>query len=373
VDSISIGAGAIGLACATKLARRGHETYVLEAARDIGTGTSSRNSEVIHAGLYYPTGSLRQQMCVSGRRKLYTYLAAHSIAHKRAGKMTVATDPDQIGTLEDLLLQGHNNDVEGLSMLDKNEATRLEPQLKCVAALMSAETGLLDSRGYLTALRNELEDLGGAVLLGAPVLGIAVLPDGQFKLRVGGADPYEITTRRLVNSAGLYAHRLAREMEGYDAALLPGFTLAKGNYFSCQTRPAFSHLVYPIPVNGGLGVHVTLDLAGQMRFGPDVEWLDHDDPDRIDYRVDAARSDDFYAAVRRYWPKLPDGAIVPDYAGCRPKLTGPHEPAADFRIDGPTLHGHVGLVHLFGIESPGLTSSLAIAEYVADSLDTPHA
>ncbi|MBU1287657.1 MAG: NAD(P)/FAD-dependent oxidoreductase [Alphaproteobacteria bacterium] len=373
VDCIVIGAGAVGLACAAELARRGHETYVLEAARDIGTGTSSRNSEVIHAGLYYATGSLRHRMCVSGRRKLYAYLASHGVAHRRAGKMIVATDTDQVGKLESLLQQGRSNDVEGLTMLEAREAVALEPQLACAAALMSAETGLLDSHGYMTALRNELEDLGGAVLLDAPVLGITVLPDGQFSLRIGGRDPYEITTRYLVNSAGLYAHRLAREMEGYDTALLPGFTLAKGNYFSCQTRPAFSHLIYPVPVNGGLGVHVTLDLAGQMRFGPDVEWLGHDDPDRIDYRVDAARADDFYAAVRRYWPGLPDGAIVPDYAGCRPKLTGLHEPASDFRIDGPSLHGHEGLVHLFGIESPGLTSSLAIAEYVADCLNTPHA
>jgi L-2-hydroxyglutarate oxidase LhgO len=373
VDCIIIGAGAIGLACAAELARRGQETYVLEAAREIGTGTSSRNSEVIHAGLYYPTDSLRHRMCVSGRRKLYAYLGSHSVAHRRTGKMIVATDPDQIGKLESLLQQGHSNDVEGLSMLDAETAMALEPQLKCAAALMSAETGLLDSHGYMTALRNELEDLGGAVVLDAPVLGVTILPDGRFKLRIDGRDPYEIITRRLVNSAGLYAHRIASKMEGYDAALLPGFTLAKGNYFSCQTRPAFSHLIYPVPVNGGLGVHVTLDLAGQIRFGPDVEWLGHDDPDRIDYRVDGARADNFYEAVRCYWPGLPDGAIVPDYAGCRPKLTGPNEPAADFRIDGPTLHGHEGLVHLFGIESPGLTSSLAIAEYVADSLDAPHA
>lgn len=372
-DSIIIGAGAVGLACAVEFARRGHETYVLEAARDIGTGTSSRNSEVIHAGLYYPTGSLRHRLCVSGRRKLYTYLESHGVPHRRTGKMIVATNLDQIGKLESLLQQGRSNDVEGLSMLDAHAAMALEPQLICAAALMSTETGLLDSHGYMTALRNELEDLGGAVVLDAEVLGISILPDGQFKLRIGGRDPYEITTHRLVNSAGLYAHRLASKMEGYEATLLPGFTLAKGNYFSCQTRPAFSHLIYPIPVNGGLGVHVTLDLAGQMRFGPDVEWLGHDDPDRIDYRVDGARADDFYEAVRRYWPSLPDGAIVPDYAGCRPKLTGPNEPAADFRIDGPSLHGHEGLVHLFGIESPGLTSSLAIAEYVADSLDAHHA
>ncbi len=368
VDTIVIGAGAVGLACAAELARRGHETYVLEAARDIGTGTSSRNSEVIHAGLYYPTNSLRHQMCVTGRRSLYNYLNAHDIPHKRTGKLIVATNESQVSKLETLHAQGQRNAVEGLRLLSAAEALALEPNLRCVAALLSEETGLIDSHSYMTALRHELEDHGCAVLLDAPVLGTSILPDGRFKLKIGGREHYDVTARRLVNSAGLYAHRLASKMEQYGGNLLPAFTLAKGNYFSCQAPPAFSRLIYPVPVAGGLGVHVTLDLAGQMRFGPDVEWLGHSDPDMIDYRVDSARSESFYNAVRSYWPALPDGAIVPAYSGCRPKLSGPIEPAADFRIDGPALHGHAGLVHLFGIESPGLTSSLAIAEYVADQI-----
>tara|TARA_R110002072_G_scaffold138284_1_gene281444 strand:- start:2118 stop:3239 length:1122 start_codon:yes stop_codon:yes gene_type:complete len=370
VDTIVIGAGAVGLACGAELARRGHEAYVLEAARDIGTGTSSRNSEVIHAGIYYPTDSLRHRMCVTGRRRLYDYLSEHGVPHKRTGKLIVATDESQVSKLESLLAQGHRNEVEGLRILSAAEATALEPNLRCVAALLSDETGLIDSHSYMTALRHELEDHDGAVLLDAPVLGTRILPDGRFRVRVGGREPYEITTRSLINSAGLYAHRLASGMEHYDSNLLPKFTLAKGNYFSCQTPPAFSRLIYPVPVAGGLGVHVTLDLAGQMRFGPDVEWLEHGDPDRVDYRVDPARSEAFYEAVRTYWPALPDDAIVPAYSGCRPKLSGPAEPAADFRIDGPALHSHAGLVHLFGIESPGLTSSLAIADHVADQIDT---
>ena len=369
VDTIVIGAGAVGLACAAELARRGHETYVLEAARDIGTGTSSRNSEVIHAGLYYPTNSLRHQMCVTGRKKLYDYLSAHNVPHKRTGKLIVATGENQVARLEAVHAQGNRNGVAGLRMLSAAEAMALEPNLRCVAALLSEETGLIDSHAYMTALRHELEDHGGAVLLDAPVLGTSILPYGGFRIRVGGRDPYDITARHLVNSAGLYAHRLATGMEQYDSNLLPAFTLAKGNYFNCQAPPTFSRLIYPVPVVGGLGVHVTLDLAGQMRFGPDVEWLGHDDPDKVDYRVDPARSESFYDAVRSYWPALPDGAIVPAYSGCRPKLSGPDEPAADFRIDGPALHGHVGLVHLFGIESPGLTGSLAIADHVADQID----
>tara|TARA_R110002049_G_scaffold73667_3_gene190318 strand:+ start:141 stop:1262 length:1122 start_codon:yes stop_codon:yes gene_type:complete len=368
VDAIVVGAGAIGLACAAELARRGRETYVLESARAIGTGTSSRNSEVIHAGLYYPTDSLRHRLCVSGRRKLYSYLADHNIPHKRTGKLIVATNGSQQATLERLRAQGLQNDVEGLRMLSAAEAKILEPNLRCEAALLSEETGLIDSHAFMIALKNELDDHGCAVLFDAPVRTIVILPDGRFELSVGGREPYKIAAHHLINSAGLYAHRVAKSTEGYDESLLPGFALAKGNYFSCQTAPAFSRLIYPVPVTGGLGVHVTLDLAGQMRFGPDVEWLDHDNPDRIDYRVNAARSDAFYEAVRAYWPDLPDGAIVPDYSGCRPKLTGPDEPAADFRIDGPAFHGHAGLVHLFGIESPGLTSSLAIADYVADQL-----
>ncbi|KCZ94479.1 NAD(P)/FAD-dependent oxidoreductase [Hyphomonas johnsonii] len=363
-DALVIGAGVLGLACGEALARAGLETFVLDSARDIGTGISSRNSEVIHAGLYYPTDSLRHRLCVRGRRLLYDYLATRSLPHRKSGKLVVATDDGQTAQLDALLARGRANDVEGLQALTPQQATRLEPNLSCTAAILSGETGLVDSHAYMEALRAGLEDLGGALVLDAPVTAIAIQPDGRFRVSVGGRERYEVLTRHLVNSAGLHAHRLAGAMEGYAASLLPPFTLAKGSYFSCQAPQAFSHLIYPIPVAGGLGVHVTLDLAGQMRFGPDVEWLGHGDPDKVDYAVDLTRAADFYAAVRAYWPGLPDGAISPDYAGCRPKLHGPGETAADFRIDGPQHHGHAGLVHLLGIESPGLTSSLAIAEEV---------
>jgi L-2-hydroxyglutarate oxidase LhgO len=366
VDAVVIGAGAVGLACAVELARRGHETYILESEREIGTGISSRNSEVIHAGLYYPTHSLKQRLCVSGARKLYEYLADRHIPHRRCGKLIVATDADQVGNLEALEDLGKQNGTEGLRMLAGSAAKDLEPNLQCNSALLSPNTGILDGHGYMLALRGEFDDHGGTLLFDASVIGLAVHADGRFIIRVGGREPYEILARYLVNSAGLYAHQLAQTMEGYNAALLPDYTLAKGSYFSCQARSAFSRLIYPVPVVGGLGVHVTLDLAGGMRFGPDVEWLGHGDPRRIDYRVDAARSASFYDAIRAYWPTLPNDAIQPSFAGCRPKLGGPDQAAPDFRIDGAALHGHDGLVHLLGIESPGLTSSLAIAERVAD-------
>jgi L-2-hydroxyglutarate oxidase LhgO len=368
VDCVVIGAGAVGLACAAALARAGHETYVIEAAGGIGTGTSSRNSEVVHAGLYYPTNSLRHLMCVAGRRRLYAWLETHGVAHRKVGKLIVATSDAQITKMEGLHAQGQRNDVEGLSFLSGAEAMAMEPHLKCTAAVLSAETGVFDSHSYMLSLQGELEDHGGALAFNAPVLSSEILADGRIRLRVGGAEPIEIAARRLVNSAGLYAHRIAQSMDGYDAGLLPKFTLAKGSYFSCQAKPVFSRLIYPAPVEGGLGVHVTLDLGGRMRFGPDVEWLHTDDPDTVNYQVDLRRAESFYAAVREYWPGLPDGAIAADYSGCRPKLSYPGEPAADFQIHGPEIHGQAGLVHLFGIESPGLTSSLAIADAVLDRL-----
>ncbi len=367
-DAIVIGAGAVGLACGAALARQGLETYVLEANLGIGTGTSSRNSEVIHAGLYYPTGSLRHRMCVDGRRRMYAWNAARGVPQKRIGKLIVGTSGAQVPKMEALFAQGNRNGVEGLRMLPGAEAVAMEPNLRCTAAVLSEETGIVDSHAFMLSLHGDLEDHGGAVVLGAPALSSEILPDGRFRIEVGGTEPVSIIARQVVNSAGLYAHRVAKGMAGYAPDLLPFFTLAKGNYFSCQTRPAFSRLIYPAPVEGGLGVHITLDLGGRMRFGPYVEWLGIDDPDEADYTVDLRRSDSFYAAVREYWPGLPEGAIAADYSGCRPKLSAPGEPAADFRIDGPELHGHAGLVHLFGIESPGLTSSLAIAEEVVRRL-----
>ncbi|WP_321489355.1 NAD(P)/FAD-dependent oxidoreductase [uncultured Hyphomonas sp.] len=371
-EAIVIGAGAVGLACAAALSRAGHETLVLESALGIGTGTSARNSEVIHAGLYYPNGSLRHRHCVAGRRKLYQWMAERGVPHRKTGKLIVGTSDAQIPRMRTLFDQGTQNGVEGLHFLTGSDAMAQEPNLTCTAAVLSEETGILDSHAYMLSLQGDLEDHGGSVVIGAPVEAVEILSDGRFRLNVGGAEPVSITSRLLVNSAGLHAIRIARQMEGYAPGHIPFFTLAKGNYFSCQTKAAFQRLIYPAPVEGGLGVHITLDLGGRMRFGPDVEWLGHDDPDRIDYTVDLSRSDDFYDAVRQYWPGLPDGAIAADYSGCRPKLSAQGDLAADFRIDGPELHGHAGLVHLFGIESPGLTSSLAIAEDVVNRLAGHH-
>jgi L-2-hydroxyglutarate oxidase LhgO len=270
--------------------------------------------------------------------------------------------------MEGLHAQGTRNGVEGLSFLSGAEAIAMEPHLSCKAAVLSAETGILDSHGYMLSLQGDLEDHGGAIAFNTPVISSEILPDGRIRIDAGGAEPMTLAARRVVNSAGLYAMRVARTMAGYDGALLPPFTLAKGNYFSCTVRSPFQRLIYPAPVEGGLGVHVTLDLGGQMRFGPDVEWLNTDDPDTIDYTVDIRRADSFYAAIREYWPALPDGSITTAYSGVRPKISLQGQPAADFQLDGPARHGHAGLVHLFGIESPGLTSSLAIAEAVVDAL-----
>jgi L-2-hydroxyglutarate oxidase LhgO len=364
VDVVVIGAGAVGLAVAAAFARSGREVLVLEAANGIGTATSSRNSEVIHAGMYYPTGSLRHRMCVEGRRKLYAYLAERGVPHQKRGKLIVATSVDEIAKIEGIYATGQRNGVEGLELITGAQAMAWEPNLSCAAALWSPETGIIDSHAYMVALQGEIEDNGGSLAFRAPVARVESLAGGGFKVTTGGNESGSVICRRLVNSAGLGAHAVARSIESYCPDLIPKLVLAKGNYFGCAGRPAFTRLIYPEPVDGGLGVHVTLDLAGRMRFGPDVEWLTTTDPAEVDYSVDPKRSESFYVAIRRYWPGLPDGAIMPDYSGCRPKLSGPEEPASDFRIDGPELHGIEGLVNLFGIESPGLTSSPAIADEV---------
>ncbi|MDZ4761019.1 MAG: NAD(P)/FAD-dependent oxidoreductase [Alphaproteobacteria bacterium] len=368
VDAVVAGAGAVGLACAAALARRGDSVLVVEAAGAIGTGVSARNSEVVHAGMYYPNDSLRRRFCVEGRRLLYAYLAERGVAHKKLGKLIVATREDEIAQVEAIHVRGLSNGVEALEMISGAHARAMEPNLSCVAALWSPETGILDSHGYMLALQGEMEDAGGAIAFLAPVGRVSPHSAGGFRVSVGGEAPAEIQCRLFINSAGLQAQSVAQSIEGYDPALIPKLTLAKGSYFGCLGRAAFSRLIYPAPVEGGLGVHVTLDLGGRMRFGPDVEWLGDADPEAVDYQVDPSRADRFYAAVRKYWPGLPDGAITTDYSGCRPKLSGPGEPAADFRVDGPEVHGMAGLVQLFGIESPGLTSSPAIAEEVARRL-----
>ena len=362
MDILVIGAGVVGLAVARALAVRGHAVIVAEAAEAVGTGISSRNSEVIHAGMYYPTDSLRARHCVAGRRMLYAFCDSHGVPHRRCGKLIVATNALEQAKIEGIYQQGLANGVEGLSLLSGDEARSLEPNLACTGAVLSAETGIVDSHALMLALQGTLEAHGGAIAFHAPVEHLA-RTGSQWLARVGGPDPTELTIDAAVNAAGLGAQALARATQGYPAARVPRLVLAKGNYFGCMGRPAFTRLIYPAPVEGGLGTHVTLDLAGRMRFGPDVEWIE-----RESYDVDPDRAESFYASIRRYWPGLPDGALVPDYAGIRPKLTGPGEPPADFMIDGPQEHGLPGLVHLFGIESPGLTAALSLAEDVADRL-----
>ncbi len=351
-----VGAGVVGLAVARAAALAGHDVIVAEAQAGIGTGVSSRNSEVIHAGMYYPSGSRRARHCVRGNRMLYEYCASHGVPHRKCGKFIVATSENERTKLEGILKQGLANGVPGLEPIGGNAARDLEPELACVAALHSPETGIIDSHSYMLALQGDLEDRGGVIAFATPVERIALQGSG-WRVHFGGAEPGHLDVDTVINAAGLGAQALARRTEGYPDALIPRLVLAKGNYFGYAGRPAFTRLIYPTPVDGGLGVHVTLDMAGRMRFGPDVEWIDHEF-----YEVDPSRAQSFYDRIRTYWPALPDNSLVPDYSGIRPKLTGPGEAAADFMIEGPQSHGLPGLVQLFGIESPGLTSSLAIAE-----------
>ena len=355
-----VGAGVIGLAVARAAALAGHDVTVAEATGGIANGVSSRNSEVIHGGLYYPTKSQRALHCVRGRRMLYEFCASHGVGHRKCGKLVVATNDAELAKVETILTQGRANGVEGLEIVGANAARAMEPELACIGALWSPETGILDSHGFMLALSGELEDRGGMIAFETPVERMA-LQGGRWQVAFGGSDPGVIAFDAVVNAAGLGAQALARRIEGY--AKVPRLVLAKGNYFGFAGRPAFSRLIYPTPVDGGLGVHVTLDLAGRMRFGPDVEWINAES-----YTVDPRRADGFYERIRSYWPGLPPNSLVPDYCGIRPKLTGPGEPAADFLIVGPDQHGLPRLVNLFGIESPGLTSSLSIAEEVVGYL-----
>jgi L-2-hydroxyglutarate oxidase LhgO len=357
-----VGAGVIGLAVARAAALRGHDVIIAEKEGQIGTGISSRNSEVIHAGIYYPTGSLRARHCVRGRRMLYDYCASHGIPHKKYGKLIVATKDAEIAKVEALLKQATANGVEGMRMIGAAEAKTMEPALTCVAALHSPETGIIDSHRMMLALQGDVEDRRGSIAFHTPIVAV-VRCAGGWEVHYGGAEPGALTVDAVVNAAGLGAQALARATEPYPPARVPKRALAKGNYFQYAGRPVFSRLIYPAPVEGGLGTHVTLDLAGRMRFGPDVEWVETEN-----YDVDPRRADLFYASIRNYFPALPDGALMPDYCGIRPKITERGEPPADFRIDGPAEHGLPGLVQLFGIESPGLTSSLSIAEDVVERL-----
>ncbi len=360
-----VGAGVIGLAVGRAAALNGHDVIIAESEGQIGTGISSRNSEVIHAGIYYPTGSLRARHCVHGRRMLYEFCASHGVSRKKYGKLIVATKEPEITKIEALLKQANINGVEGMRMIDGAAAKKLEPALSCLAALHSPETGIVDSHGFMLALQGDIEDRGGSIALLTPIIGLAPA-GGGWEVRYGGAEPGSLVVDAVVNAAGLNAQALARATENYPAARVPKLVLAKGNYFQYDGRPVFSRLIYPAPVDGGLGTHVTLDLAGRMRFGPDIEWIDALGENAYD--VDPHRADSFYASIRNYFPALADGALTPDYCGIRPKLSGRGEPPVDFVLDGPAEHGLPGLVHLFGIESPGLTSALSIAEDVVARL-----
>lgn len=358
-DALIVGAGAVGLATGYALGRRGLSVVVIEKENRIGAGISSRNSEVIHAGLHYATGSLKARLCVEGRRALYGFLESYAVAHDKCGKLIVATEESEIPALERLFKQAQINGVEGVRWLSGDEARALEPQLNAVAALESTESGVMDAHGYMLALEGEIEAHGGAIALNAPFLDAT--PNGEgYAVRVGGDAPTTVTTRKLIIAAGLGAQTCARAVENFPGERIPELHLGKGNYFALQGAKApFTRLIYPPPIPGALGTHYRRDLGGVARFGPDLEFVESED-----YVVDPARAAKFYETVRRFWPALPDGALAPDYAGIRPKLHGPGEPQGDFVIDDTVAN----LICLFGIESPGLTSSLAIGEEVAGRL-----
>jgi L-2-hydroxyglutarate oxidase LhgO len=363
IDCLVIGAGVVGLATARALALAGREVVIAEAAEGIGTQTSARNSEVIHAGIYYPPGSLKARVCVEGRKLLYAYLGERGLPHKACGKLIVATSETQKPALETIAARAKASGVDSLRYLSAAEARVLEPEVTCEIALFSPETGVVDSHALMLSLLGECEAAGGSLALNTPIAGWRREGDG-FSVDFGGAEPATYSVRTIVNSAGHGAPRLLRQLAGFPAEHIPVQDFAKGNYFALLGKQPFSHLVYPIPEAAGLGIHATIDMGGRVKFGPDVEWV-RDDQDLV---VDPARAEKFYAAIRTYWPGLQDGALVADYAGVRPKLHGPTEPMPDFRIDGPEVHGVEGLVNLLGIESPGLTSSLAIADIVVEKL-----
>ncbi|HKZ73863.1 MAG TPA: NAD(P)/FAD-dependent oxidoreductase [Steroidobacteraceae bacterium] len=357
-EIVIVGAGAVGLAIGRELARHGREVIVLEQHADIGTETSSRNSEVIHAGLYYPTGSLKAQLCVAGRDALYEYCEVRGIPHRRCGKLLVASGPQQEQKLLRIRDQAVRNGVP-VEVLSVSEARRMEPEVTCTAALHSPLTGIIDSHAYVQALRGELEAAGGQVVLRTRFLSAAPRGNGLVIEAASGDEPIRLEVTALVNSAGLSACAVAASIDGLPSKDLPAARFAKGSYFSYGGRSPFRRLVYPMPGESGLGIHATLDLAGRARFGPDVEWTDS-----IDYAVDPGRAAAFSATIREYWPGVEEGRLIPAYAGIRPKIVGEGAPAADFRIDGPASHGVRGLVNLLGIESPGLTASLAIGARV---------
>ena len=358
LDVAVIGGGVIGLAVARALARAGRDVVLLEAENAIGTHTSSRNSEVIHAGIYYPTGSLKALLCVEGRRALYEYCENEGVAHARVGKIIVATRDEELPVLEKIRAQAAANGVDDLTPITAAEVHELEPLVTSVGGLLSPSTGVVDSHGFMTSLRRDAEARGASIVLGSPVLGGRITVGGA-ELSIGGVEPVTVRFKAVVNAAGLSAPAVSQRIDGLPKASIPSAYFAKGHYFTLRGKNPFSRLVYPVPVPGGLGVHVTLDLGGQARFGPDVSWVDG-----IDYAFDERRGDEFYPAIRSYYPALEDGSLEPGYTGIRPKLGPAGSPAADFVIQGPETHAVPGWVNLYGIESPGLTAALALAERV---------
>ena len=367
VDCVVIGAGVIGLAIAREMALQGRETILLERESAFGTISSARNSEVIHAGIYYPKDSLKAKLCVEGNRMLYEYCRTHHVATQPYGKLIVASDDSQLDDLQAILYKAQQNNVPEIKIITGEQAKSIEPELQCSAAVLSASTGIVDSHGFMLSLLGGFEDAGGMIAYQSPL--ISAKPIGSnaqdgFELEIGGADGMRIETKLLINCAGMSAPAIAKKITGLSQEQIPKAYFAKGNYFSLSGKSPFRHLIYPIPEPGGLGVHLTLDMGGQAKFGPDVEWLEIDAEDQIDYTVNPKRGDGFYAAVRKYWPGLKDNALQPDYSGVRAKIVSPNSPAGDFCFNTPKDHGLEGLFNLYGFESPGLTSSLAIAKYL---------
>ncbi|WP_420478556.1 NAD(P)/FAD-dependent oxidoreductase [Brevundimonas sp. FT23028] len=360
-DATVVGAGAVGLACGRALAKRGLSVLVLEKEPHIGQGVSSRNSEVIHGGLYYPTGSLKAKFCVEGRRALYAFLDSHKVDYRKCGKLVVATEEAEVERIEAIFQQASANGVEGLEHLTGAQARALEPGLNAHAAILSPESGLFASHDYMLALQGEIEDAGGSVVLSTPFERAEALPDGGFRVTAGGEGGAILTTGLLVTAPGLGAQEVASRIEGYPADRIPRGHFGKGVYFRLTGKAPFERLVYPPPIPGALGTHYRKDLGGQAVFGPDLVYVESED-----YSVDPAKASEFEHYIRRFWPGLPEGGLTPDYAGIRPKLHGKGEPQPDFQLHDRYVHGIDGLVCLFGIESPGLTSSLAIGEAVAE-------
>ena len=367
VDCVVVGAGVVGLAVAREMALQGRETILLERESAFGTVSSARNSEVIHAGIYYPKDSLKAKLCVEGNRLLYEYCRTHQVATQPYGKLIVAADETQMDDLQALLYKAQSNGVPRIKMISGAEATALEPNLQCVAAILSSSTGIVDSHGYMLSLLGGFEDAGGMIAYQSPLISARCIgsnAEGGYELDIGGSDAIKIQTKMLINCAGISAPAIAQKIDGLKQEQIPKAYFAKGNYFSLSGKSPFSRLIYPIPEPGGLGVHLTLDMGGQAKFGPDVEWLDIDIEERIDYTVNPKRAEGFYAAIRCYWPGLQDGSLQPDYSGVRAKIVPPNTPAGDFLFDGYGNHGLHGLHNLYGFESPGLTASLAIAKHL---------